>query len=143
LASYIEAFNIGSLMGNDDLGKSMGGGPTSEDCLFLDIVVPGKAYRGEAKVPVINWLYGGGYILGSKDGMYDGHPIVKKSGNNVIYVAGNYRLGVHGFLSGNTVESDGTAVPNAGLWDQRAVLEWIQKHISQFGGDKNDVSVWV
>lgn len=97
------------------------------------------------------------YILGSKDGMYDGTGIVKNSGNNVIYVAGNYRvchflfpyflfdtnesqLGAFGFLSGSTVEKEGT--PNAGFWDQRAVLQWIHDYAPLFGGDANDVSLW-
>lgn len=88
--------------------------------------------------------------------MYDGTGLVKNSGNNVIYVAGNYRvshltpaslantdrvqLGAFGFLSGSTVEKEGT--PNAGFWDQRAVLQWIQDYASLFGGDPTDVSVW-
>jgi carboxylesterase type B len=141
LAPFLDNINLNSA--GADLGQAMGGGPTSEDCLFLDVVVPGKAWRGEQKIPIINWIYGGAYILGSKDGMYDGTPIVRASGNNLIYVTGNYRLGAHGFLPGNTVEADSSAVSNAGLWDQRAVLEWIQEEISKFGGDKDDVSVWV
>jgi hypothetical protein len=72
--------------------------------------VPSKALKGEVKLPIVNWIYGGAYLLGSKEGMYDGKsgapyrcvesklimrigtPIVKASGGNVIYVAGNYRV---------------------------------------------------
>lgn len=75
-----------------DLGKLMGGAASSEDCLFLDLYVPGKALKGGKKLPVVNWIYGGAFILGSKDGMYDGTPLVKQSDGNVIYVAGNYRV---------------------------------------------------
>jgi carboxylesterase type B len=73
--------------------------------------------------------------------MYDGSPIVKASQGNVIYVAGNYRLAAFGFLAGSSVEKDGT--PNAGLWDQRATLQWIQDYSALFGADIENVSVWV
>lgn len=69
--------------------------PASEDCLFLDINVPGKALRGEAKnLPVLSWIYAGGYVFGSKSAFYYQHgaPLVKNSGNNLIYVAGNHRV---------------------------------------------------
>lgn len=59
--------------------------------------------------------------------------MIKASGGNLVWVAGNYRLGAYGFLTGTTVEKEG--VPNAGFWDQRAVLEWIQKYISLVGGE--------
>jgi carboxylesterase type B len=67
---------------------------------------------------------------------------VRQSKGNIIYVAANYRLGVMGFLAGPSIEKDPTAVANAGFWDQRAALEWIQRHISRFGGDPTDVSLW-
>lgn len=50
-------------MGSLDLGKLMGGGPTSEDCLFLDVYVPGKALKGDVKLPIINYIYGGAYVV--------------------------------------------------------------------------------
>jgi carboxylesterase type B len=53
---------------------------------------------------------------------------------------GNYRVGPLGFLAGSTVEKEGT--PNAGIWDQIAVFEWVQKYANLFGGDKSDVSAW-
>jgi Carboxylesterase family len=134
---------LSNLMSGIDLASIIPSDPTSEDCLFLDIVVPGKALRKEVKLPVINWIYGGGFVEGSKEDTYDGLPIVKASSNNVIYVAGNYRLGPFGFLGGETVEKDKYAVANAGLHDQRAVLEWIQQNVELFGGDPNNVSAWV
>jgi carboxylesterase type B len=72
--------------------------------------------------------------------MYDGNPPVKASKGSIIWVTANYRLGGFGFLAGSTVEKEG--VPNAGFWDQRAAMEWIQKYISLVGGDPNEVSVW-
>ena len=57
----------------------------------------------------------------------------------VIFVAMNYRLGAFGWLPGVEVEADGKS--NAGLYDQRFALEWVQAHISKFGGDPARVTV--
>jgi hypothetical protein len=64
LGSLLQAYpslaeSIASQVAGQDLGKLMGGASTSEDCLFLDLFVPGKALKGSAKLPVINWIYGG------------------------------------------------------------------------------------
>jgi carboxylesterase type B len=133
---------IKPLIGNRDLAAAASGSSqTSEDCLFLDVYVPEKALRaGAVKLPVIHWVYGGAYVLGSKEGMYAGQPVVTASEGNVIFVGANYRVGAFGFLAGDTIEKGGVA--NAGLWDQRAVLEWIQKEIAGFGGDPENVNIW-
>jgi carboxylesterase type B len=119
-----------------------------EDCLFLDVFVPGSAVRSPSmsSLPVIHWFYGGGYVFGSKDMLedatlpfYDGTGMIKQSGNNVIYVASNYRMGAFGFLAGTTMENEG--LPNAGLWDQRAALQWTQNNIHLLGGDSTQVTV--
>ncbi|KAK7543461.1 Carboxylesterase [Phyllosticta citricarpa] len=116
--------------------------PASEDCLFLDVWIPGKAARGEVKdLPVLNFIYPGGYVFGSKDWfLYDTGLWLENSGNNLIYVAGNHRLGAFGFLAGPTVEKEATS--NLGLHDQRAVLQWIQDYIYLVGGNKNKVTPW-
>ncbi|KAL9098489.1 MAG: hypothetical protein Q9163_005858, partial [Psora crenata] len=143
----------------------------SEDCLFLDLRVPGKAIRDPSlKLPVVSWFYGGAYLFGAKDQFgsiipfYDGIGLVQQSGGNVIFISSNYRvwfsskippppptysatfsyalaqLGAYGFLAGTTMEKEG--LPNTGLYDQRAVLEWIQDYIGLVGGDKGQVSAW-
>jgi carboxylesterase type B len=135
MLSTIVGDSLGSaasaLLGTQDMGVLQGGGPSSEDCLFLDVYVPAKALNGGPKLPVINWIYGGAYILGQKE-TYKGDAIVKASNGTVIYVGGNYRLGAYGFLAGATVEKDSTVVPNAAFYDQRFLLEWIQKYIVGF-----------
>ena len=114
----------------------------SEDCLFLDIYVPGKAARKEVtNLPVLDWIYAGGYVFGSKDMfVYDTGMWVENADNDLIYVAGNHRMGAFGFLTGPTVEKEATS--NVGLFDQRAILQWIQNYISYAGGDKNTVTAW-
>jgi carboxylesterase type B len=81
----------GLLGGMDMSGMMNMASGASEDCLFLDVYVPGKALKGGSKLPVVNWLYGGAYLIGSKD-TADGAAIVKASKGNVIYVGGNYRV---------------------------------------------------
>ncbi|KAH8816214.1 Alpha/Beta hydrolase protein [Xylogone sp. PMI_703] len=117
----------------------------SEDCLFLDVYVPAKAINNpKSKLPVVVWIFGGAFLFGSKDTyqplfpFYDGSGLVYNSGGEMIFVAGNYRLGALGWLSGTTMEKDG--VPNVGLWDQRAVFSWVQSYISLLGGDPKQVT---
>jgi carboxylesterase type B len=107
---------------------------TTEDCLFLDVVVPKKVFDNAGKgkgAAVLVWIYGGGYTIGSKSGSGNPAGLIKRSLNHdaegVIYVTLNYRLGAFGWLSGPTFQKDGTA--NAGLHDQRFALEWVQEHI--------------
>lgn len=64
--------------------------------------------------------------------------MIEQSKNNMIFVTMNYRMGAYGFLAGTTMEKDG--LPNAGLWDQRAALQWVQDHIHLLGGDPTKVT---
>ena len=122
----------------------------SEDCLFLDVYVPKSAFdSGAANTPVVVWFFGGAYIFGSKNAFgpnmpfYSGDGILESASKipkDVIFVAGNYRVGAFGWLAGPTMKKDG--LPNAGLYDQRLVLQWVQDFISLFGGDKSQVSAW-
>lgn len=126
---------------------------TTEDCLFLDVVVPQgtfnrtqKKKKGElvAKkklVPVMVWIYGGGFAEGDKS-LYNPAGLMKQSkarGEEMVYVALNYRLGAFGWLAGNSLTANGTA--NAALYDQRLALKWVQKNIHLFGGDPSRVTV--
>jgi carboxylesterase type B len=111
----------------------------SEDCLFLDVYVP-KDVNPRDNIPVLAWIYGGGYAAGSKEDAYM-YPtgLFRMAEKPMIFVALNYRLGVFGWAA---PPSEPTVVPNAGLHDARAALQWIQKYIHKFGGDVNDVTVF-
>ena len=119
---------------------------TTEDCLFLDVVVPQQLFKKKPKkgAPVLVWIYGGGYTAGSKTDSYNPAGLLTRSqvgeDDGVIYVSLNYRLGAFGWLSGSTFQEDGTS--NVGLHDQRFALEWVQKHIAKFGGDPKRVTVF-
>ncbi|GJJ07647.1 hypothetical protein Clacol_001851 [Clathrus columnatus] len=87
-------------------------------------------------LPVFFWLSGGGYIRKANTN-YNGTGLVGWTGNNMLFVSINYRVGPFGFLASQKVRANGNL--NAGLYDQRAALEWVQDHITKFGGDPNRV----
>lgn len=90
-------------------------------------------------LPVIFQIHGGGYTLGNAQTM-PGDAMVHLSNGKVIYVSIQYRLGIFGFLAGTQVAADG--VLNAGILDQRAALDWVQRNIAKFGGDPKRVTIW-
>ena len=67
--------------------------------------------------------------------------MLPESPRPVVYVQPNYRLGAFGFLAGPSFTLSPNTVPNAGLYDQLLALEWVQKYIPQFGGNKDEVTV--
>ncbi|PPQ73249.1 hypothetical protein CVT26_015059 [Gymnopilus dilepis] len=110
----------------------------SEDCLFLNVFIPGQL--GQKKnLPVVVWIHGGGYVSGSSVG-YDGDDLIRESGNDVVVVVIQYRLGIFGFLAGQAVKDGGSL--NAGLLDQQFALQWVQRHIASFGGNPEQVTIW-
>lgn len=112
-----------------------------EDCLTLDVIRPSTA-TADSKLPVLFWIFGGGFELGSTQ-LYDGSNIVAKSialGKPIVWVAVNYRVGAWGFLGGKEVKADGSS--NLGLKDQRLGLKWVQDNIAAFGGDPDQVTIW-
>ncbi|KAI0094265.1 cephalosporin esterase [Irpex rosettiformis] len=109
-----------------------------EDCLFVNAWVPGRL-KPNAKLPVLVWIHGGGYVSGDIQST-TGDDVIIKAGGGLIVVTFDYRLGVFGFLAGAQVKQKGAL--NAGLLDQNAVLEWVQKNIHHFGGNPDEVTIW-
>ena len=110
-----------------------------EDCLYLNVFVPANA--GAKKLPVFVYIYGGGFRQGGTAvPIYDGEGLAKKG---LLVVTINYRVGVMGFLAlpELTMESGYNASGNYGLLDQIAGLKWVQRNISKFGGDPNNVTI--
>lgn len=111
----------------------------SEDCLYLNIWTPAKQAREH--LPVIVWIYGGGYINGSASmPLYWGDRLARKG---IVFVSIAYRLGPLGFLAlpELTRESPHHSSGNYGLMDQIAALEWVKRNISAFGGDPKCVTI--
>ncbi|EPS95764.1 hypothetical protein FOMPIDRAFT_1032719 [Fomitopsis schrenkii] len=109
-----------------------------EDCLFLNIYTPGQIPSG-ANLPVVVWIHGGGYIAGAAN-TFTGQDIIKESDYGVVTVIIQYRLGLFGFLAGSEVKANGAL--NVGLLDQNFALQWVQEHITSFGGDPTRVTIW-
>jgi para-nitrobenzyl esterase len=113
---------------------------SAEDCLYLNLWAPGNAKKG-AKLPVLVWIYGGAFNIGSASSpVYAGQHLAAKG---VIYVAINYRLGIFGFLAHPqmTQESGHNASGNWGYLDQVAGLQWVKRNIAAFGGDPANVTL--
>lgn len=111
----------------------------SEDCLYLNVWTP--AAGTNAKLPVVFWIHGGGYMGGyGHEIEFDGEAYAKKG---VILVTINYRLGMCGFLAHPllTAENNGKGSGNYGLFDQLAALKWVKKNIAAFGGDPDNVTI--
>jgi para-nitrobenzyl esterase len=114
--------------------------PTSEDCLYLNVWTPAKS-SGE-KLPVMVWIYGGGFALGATSvPVYSGEQLANLG---VIVVSIAYRVGPLGFMAHPelTAEASNKVSGNYGLLDQIEGLKWVQKNISAFGGDPLKVIIF-
>jgi para-nitrobenzyl esterase len=123
---------------SNNINHYFGDEAAAEDCLYLNLWAPATAKAGD-KLPVVVWIYGGGFTGGSSSmALYGGQGLAKKG---VIYVAFNYRLGIFGFLAHPeaTRESGHNASGDWGFLDQVAALKWVNRNIAKFGGDPNNV----
>lgn len=112
----------------------------SENCLTLNVWVP-KMKPGQ-KLPVMVWIYGGGFLAGStSEPRQDGTHLAHKG---VIVVSMNYRLGIFGFFAGSglAAESPHHAAGNYGLMDQQAAIRWVHDNIAKFGGNPDKVTIF-
>ena len=111
----------------------------SEDCLYLNVWSPDVTPK--EKLPVFVWIHGGSLTReGGTHPQYLGKNLAKKG---VVYVSINYRLHAFGFLAHPelSAESSESISGNYGILDQISALEWVQKNISAFGGDPDNVTI--
>ena len=112
----------------------------SEDCLVANIWTP--ALRDHHKRPVMVWLHGGGFSMGSGGGLVcDGTHLAKKG--DVVVVTVNHRLNVFGHLylarAGGTEYAESG---NLGVLDLVAALRWVHTNIAEFGGDPANITIF-
>jgi para-nitrobenzyl esterase len=114
--------------------------PSSEDCLYLNVLTPAK--KAPDKLPVMVWFHGGGLRYGSGNGSLCNSPGLPQRG--VVLVTVNHRLGVMGLLTHPllTLESQNGASGNYLFLDLIASLQWIKRNISAFGGDPNNITIF-
>ena len=113
----------------------------SEDCLFLNVWRPASAAPA-AKLPVMVWIYGGGFMGGSGSSPNTSGTQFAKQG--VILVAANYRVGRFGFFAFPALsrERPDETKGNYAYMDQIAALQWVKRNIAAFGGDPNNVTIF-
>ena len=112
----------------------------AEDCLVLNVWRPAGA-PANAKLPVMVWIYGGGFVNGgSSPEVYSGHQFAKQG---VVVVSFNYRVGRFGFFAHPALSKESPDGPlgNYGFMDQIAALKWVQRNIGAFGGDPGNVTI--
>lgn len=115
-------------------------GETSEDCLTANIWTPAEST--EAALPVMLWIHGGGFTLGSGGSeVFDGTRLAARG--DVVVVTFNYRLGPFANIAHPALSTEGGGTSgNYGLRDQIAMLAWVRDNIQEFGGDPENVTIF-
>jgi len=134
-----EAFNYGHMCLQVPAKDGM-----SEDCLYLNVWRPKKS----GSFPVMVWIHGGGYVMGSGGGglsgkeSYNGMQLATTG--DVVVVTINYRLHVFGFLADPALraEDPNKSTGNYGSLDQVAAIRWVHDNIAAFGGDPANVTIF-
>ena len=111
---------------------------SSEDCLYLNVWTPAQSPK--EKLPVMVWIYGGGFSMGTSS-FYDGAPIARQG---VVLVTINYRVGKLGYFAHPALSAENPqhVSGNYGILDQIAALRWVQDNIAAFGGDPSKVTIF-
>ncbi len=112
--------------------------PVSEDCLTLNVWTP----AGASKAPVMVWIHGGGFVMGSgSQPVFDGAALARRG---VVVVTFNYRLGRFGFFAHPALDAEHPDEPKANyaFMDQVAALAWVKANIASLGGDPGRVTVF-
>jgi len=121
-------------------GRGAPGIDTSEDCLYLNVWSPAKSASG--RIPVLVWIYGGGFSAGAtSEPTYSGEKLAKRG---VVLVSIAYRVGQMGFFvhPGLSAENQHHVSGNYGLLDMISGLQWVQRNIAAFGGDPHHVTIF-
>jgi para-nitrobenzyl esterase len=124
----IGTFRAGMQVGNE-----------SEECLFLNVYTPADTPTG--KRPVMVWMHGGGFAIGSAgDPQYDGSALCRRG--DVVVVTLNHRLNALGYLYLGALHDDFSDSGNVGQLDIVLALKWVKDNIAAFGGDAGNVTIF-
>jgi para-nitrobenzyl esterase len=131
-------FGSSAIQGESFAPGTQAEGPTSEDCLYLNVYTPSIDGR---RRPVLVFIHGGAFVVGSSSApIYDGGRLAA-FGDQVV-VTFNYRLGALGYLCLGEFGERWGASPNTGALDQVAALGWVKANIDRFGGDPDRVTIF-
>jgi para-nitrobenzyl esterase len=135
-----DALHYGSVCAQPDSFIHIPRAIIAEDCLTLNVWT--STLKPVQPAPVMVYIHGGGFIVGSSNGS----PLngIALATRGAVVVSINYRLGVFGFLAHPdlTRESPHHASGNYGLMDQIAALRWVRENIAAFGGDPRNITVF-
>jgi para-nitrobenzyl esterase len=114
-------------------------GHESENCLVLNVFTPADSPL--VKRPVMVWLHGGGFAIGSSgDPQYDGSALCRRG--DVVVVTLNHRLNALGYLYLGALHDDFADSGNVGQLDIVLALQWVRDNIAAFGGDAGNVTIF-
>ena len=135
-----DKFGKNSLQGSvfGDIDPTVDG--VSEDCLFLNVWT-GSDFEASQKRPVLFWIHGGGFVVGSgSEPRYDGTNLAARG---IVVVTVNHRLNALGFLAHPTLSEEDAngASGHYGMLDLVAALQWVKRNIAAFGGDPEQVTI--
>ena len=116
-------------------------GYTNEDCMRVNVWTPG--INDGKKRPILFWIHGGGFASGSSQELpsTDGESLAKRG--DVVVVSINHRLNVLGFLDLSAYSEKYKHSANVSILDIKAALEWVKTNIANFGGDANNITIFV
>jgi para-nitrobenzyl esterase len=117
------------------------GAPQGDDSLTLNVWASSDTESGDRK-PVMVWVHGGAYVLGSAaQPLYRGKALARDG--DAVIVTANYRLGAFGFLDLSSFSTERTRFEsNLGLRDVLFALQWVRDNIAAFGGDPGRVTLF-
>ncbi|MEI6101635.1 MAG: carboxylesterase family protein, partial [Eubacteriales bacterium] len=131
-----EGVRSAAAFGNASPQDTIGIGPKSEDCLFLNIWSPAA---DTVRRPVMFYVHGGAFVSGSgNENLYYGTSLALKG--DVVVVTINYRVGALGFMDFSFLGPEFCA--NCGLHDVVLALKWVHENIAAFGGDPDNITVF-
>ena len=114
--------------------------PSQEDCLYLNVWTPARTK--EEKLPVMVWIFGGGFTVGdSYQPVFEG---TKFASRGVVFVSMNYRLDLFGLFAHPeiTAQHQADGCTNFLFLDQLAALKWVKRNIAEFGGDPENITLF-
>ncbi|KAH8810141.1 Alpha/Beta hydrolase protein [Flagelloscypha sp. PMI_526] len=110
-----------------------------EDCLIVNVWAPSKHLHDDSSLPVLVWIYGGGFESGGGDVKYQIPTAWVERSQQHIVIGIAYRAGIFGYPNAAGLKDN---EQNLGLLDQRLGLEWTRSNIANFGGDPNRITLW-
>jgi para-nitrobenzyl esterase len=139
VSGTIDATSFGSPCPQN--ASPFGTASTNEDCLFLNVYVPGNSISSRNKLPVMVFFFGGDFVDGAGS-LYD--PTNMAIQGNAIVITINYRLGILGYMASAALSSQAsTGVSgNYGFLDQLFALQWVKQNIGAFGGNPDNVTIF-